>query len=519
MYPHSTWPEAATTLPPSNLLYEFGDERREEHKKQSGPGSELDDADDEEAGRVLRVAVAADTAYVSILSVSLSVALARQTRDPSRTSAILMESNAPHFKADGDEMDMDSESLQSAQPFDHPTPPIDAVTSNTMRSARSLPAFHPPFTVGYVYSADMGQHFSPRDHPECPDRLEHIWATIKGAHLLNQMKCLPIRPVKQAEAMLVHTEDHWNKVESIQYLTQEQIANSEEYYDQLSLYAMAGTTRAARLSCGGVIEASLAVARGEVRKCFAIVRPPGHHAEPDEHMGFCFYNNVAVAARVVQQLTKIKKILILDWDVHHAAGMTDADYILAFQRIIMPIATEFAPELVMISAGFDAAAGDELGECFLSPAGYAHMTYMLSGLARGRVVVALESALAVTRVILGEPPEELPPMVAGDSASETIMLVAKQQSKYWRSVDPKSYFQPLAIPVTEVLKNHRQYFLLNQYQFLQVPFPVQMEERFTQQVLVSPDFMSNKTVVFFVHELSTTQDNSSIGHNKRGMAW
>lgn len=80
---------------------------------------------------------------------------------------------------------------------------------------------------------------------------------------------------------------------------------------------MSGTTRAALLSCGGVIEASLAVARGELKKTFAIVRPPGHHAEPDEHMGFCFFNNVAVAARVVQQLTKTKRILILDWDVHH----------------------------------------------------------------------------------------------------------------------------------------------------------------------------------------------------------
>lgn len=93
----------------------------------------------------------------------------------------------------------------------------------------------------------------------------------------------------------------------------QQIIDSEAYYEQLSLYVMAGTTRAALLSCGGVVEAALAVAQGRLKKSFAIVRPPGHHAEPDEHMGFCFFNNVAVAARVVQQLTPIKKILILDW--------------------------------------------------------------------------------------------------------------------------------------------------------------------------------------------------------------
>lgn len=96
-------------------------------------------------------------------------------------------------------------------------------------------------------------------------------------------------------------------------MTEQEILDSESYYESMSLYINHGTTRAARLSCGGVIEACLAVARGELFKTFAIVRPPGHHAEPDEHMGFCFFNNVAVATRVTQQETKVKKIMILDW--------------------------------------------------------------------------------------------------------------------------------------------------------------------------------------------------------------
>lgn len=98
-------------------------------------------------------------------------------------------------------------------------------------------------------------------------------------------------------------------------MSDQQRVDSETYYESLSLYVMQGTTRAALLSCGGVIEACLAVARNKLQKSFAIVRPPGHHAEPDEHMGFCFFNNVAVAARVVQQVTDIKKIMILDWYV------------------------------------------------------------------------------------------------------------------------------------------------------------------------------------------------------------
>jgi histone deacetylase 6 len=90
---------------------------------------------------------------------------------------------------------------------------------------------------------------------------------------------------------------------------------AEAYYDHLSLYINSSTTSSAKLSCGGVVEACLDVAKGKFRNAFAIVRPPGHHAEPDEHMGFCFFNNVAVAARVVQQDTPLKRILILDWQV------------------------------------------------------------------------------------------------------------------------------------------------------------------------------------------------------------
>lgn len=99
----------------------------------------------------------------------------------------------------------------------------------------------------------------------------------------------------------------------------EDIKESESYYERISLYVHPLTTLASRLSCGGVIECCLAVARREVQNSFAIVRPPGHHAEPDEHMGFCFFNNVAVAAKVVQQETKLRRVLILDWDVHHGS--------------------------------------------------------------------------------------------------------------------------------------------------------------------------------------------------------
>ncbi|KAJ3856228.1 histone deacetylase complex protein [Lentinula lateritia] len=448
---------------------------------------------------------------------------------------------------------------------------VDADDRAPQRSV-SVP-FQPPrdLTVGYVYSSEMTSHFNPRGHQEAPERITRIWQAIVDGKYNTQMQWLPIRPVTKAEALLVHSQTTWDLIEAYQYMSEQQIVDSEAYYEQLSLYVMPGTTRAARLSCGGVIEACLAVARGRLRKVFAICRPPGHHAEPDQSMGFCFFNNVAVATRVVQELTSIKRILILDWDVHHGngtqrtfnddpsvlyislhryeggnfypcgefggmtscgegsglgfsvnipwpeKGMGDPDYIHAFQRIVMPIAMEFAPELVIISAGFDAALGDELGECKVSPAGYAHMTHMLSGLAGGRLVVALEggynlnatmkSALAVTKVILGEAPDPLPPMHASETATETVYLVAKEQSKYWKNIDANScepregnYFFPLLILITEVLQAHRAHYLYQNYKMMQVPLLSFLQNPFAGQVICTPDLFENETLVVLAHE-------------------
>ncbi|TFY65179.1 hypothetical protein EVJ58_g2132 [Rhodofomes roseus] len=384
---------------------------------------------------------------------------------------------------------------------DDPQPSTASTSQAPVARASSLPPVLniSNIEVGYVYSTLMMTHTNTRGHhEEQPDRISRIFNLLKDSNCLAKMRRLPIRPVVREEALLVHSEALWEKILAIQSMTEEDIADSAAYYDELSLYVHLTTPYCAKLSAGGVIEAALAVARGDVRKSFAIVRPPGHHAEPDEHMGFCFLNNVSIAAKVVQLRTSVKRIMILDWDVHHGQflryvrqsvliiqmmyeggsfypngpfgsmvscgqgpglgysvnipwperGMGDADYLLAFQKIVMPIALEFAPELVIISAGFDAAEGDTLGECHVSPTGYAHMTHMLSSLANGRLVVALEggynldaisvSALAVARVILGEAPPQLEPMVASEVATETIWHVATEQSKYWKNIDPKA---------------------------------------------------------------------------------
>lgn len=286
-------------------------------------------------------------------------------------------------------------------------------------------------------------------------------------------------------------------------MSTEELRQAAEQLD--SLYFNHSTYECAKLAAGGAIEACKAVVEGTVRNAIAIIRPPGHHAESTQPSGFCIFNNVPIATRVCQNAypETCRKILILDWDVHHGngiqhafyddpnvlyislhvfsngrfypnlpdgnldycgegpgegknvnipwadTGMGDAEYLYAFQEVVVPIATEFDPDLVIISAGFDAAEGDVLGGCFVTPACYGHMTHMLMRLAKGKLVVCLEggynlrsiarSALAVTRVLMLEPPdrlrEDLAPPV--ESAVYVVEQVKRQHSKYWKCLYPK----------------------------------------------------------------------------------
>ena len=207
------------------------------------------------------------------------------------------------------------------------------------------------------------------------------------------------------------------------------------------------TASAARTAAGCVTELALKVASGEIRNGFAIVRPPGHHAEVQQAMGFCFFNSISIAVKQVMARVGVERVLIVDWDVHHGNGIQqifyedphvlyislhrhddgnffpgtgdpnevgsedgigfnvniawsgglnpplgDAEYLAAFRSVVMPIARDFDPELVMVAAGFDAASGHppQLGGYKVTPACFAWMTKQLMSLANGKLVLALE---------------------------------------------------------------------------------------------------------------------------------
>ena len=343
-----------------------------------------------------------------------------------------------------------------------------------------------------------------------------------------------------------------------------------------SVYFNQSTYSSALLAAGSAIDTLLAVIKGEVRNAVAVIRPPGHHAEAECSSGFCHFDNVAVAVRNAQhQFPEIKRVLIVDWDVHHGNGIqhafeddpnvlyislhiyagghfypgtkggaikmdgigqgkgrtinigwseggrTDGDYLTAFQQIIMPVAREFDPDLVVIASGFDAADGDYLGLCFVSPACYAQMTHMLMSLADGKVVACLEggynlkaianSALAVTKTLMGQAPPRIPSVEATDSGLRTIFEVIEHQSQNWKCLVPKAKSHEFSAIVDSArIHDVVRCFQADQFfrDYRMHPLPIHREKSkelqsktFEKQVLATRDFRRDNELLIVFHDV------------------
>ncbi|KAL2462854.1 Histone deacetylase 15 [Forsythia ovata] len=327
-------------------------------------------------------------------------------------------------------------------------------------------------------------------HPERPDRLRAIAASLSTAGIFPG-RCHPIlaREIKREELKMVHSSENIEAVELTSHILSS--------YFTPDTYANQYSARAARLAAGLCADLASAIYSGSAKNGFALVRPPGHHAGVKHSMGFCLHNNAAIAA-CAAQVAGAKKVLIVDWDVHHGngtqeifeknksvlyislhrheggkfypgtgaadevgtlgaegycvnvpwsrGGVGDNDYVFAFQHAVLPIASEFAPDFTIISAGFDAARGDPLGCCDVTPAGYAQMTQMCSALSGGKLLVILEggynlrsissSATAVIKVLLGESPQcNLDHIVPTKAGLRTVLEVLKIQKKYWPALE------------------------------------------------------------------------------------
>ena len=340
-------------------------------------------------------------------------------------------------------------------------------------------------TTGLVLDERFLLHRAPYEHPEHPGRLTAIAARLEKEGLFTLCERVAARPATDDELSSVHTRDHIRSID----------ATARREFTQIDpdTYASGDSAAAARLAAGGLVDLTLAVWRGELSNGFALLRPPGHHAEAGQAMGFCLFNNVAVAARAARSAGS-SRILIVDWDVHHGngtqntfwddpsvlyfsthqypfypgtgsleetggpsapgrnvnipwpAGMGDPEYIEVFDRVVLPLARGFEPDLVLVSCGFDAAEGDLLGQMRLTPAGYAQMTRRLQTLAGGRLVLALEggynldaigrSGAACTRALLGEDPDPLARARPLPEAERIVERAIQRHRPFWPGLFP-----------------------------------------------------------------------------------
>ncbi|KAK5304086.1 Histone deacetylase hda1 [Exophiala xenobiotica] len=466
----------------------------------------------------------------------------------------------------------------------------DSLLSDTSSEAdevpkpqRGLPVSQLPTGLCYDdrmrYHAEVAATSGENVHPEDPRRIYYIYKELCEAGLVDDKKYpsmvdMPLlridaREATRDECLLVHTRDHYEFVKSTAELSDEKLIDLSDDTNMDSIYFNALSYFSSKLSAGAAIETCRAVFSRKVKNAIAVIRPPGHHAEVDRTMGFCLFNNVCIASKVCQSDfgDECRKILIVDWDVHHGngcqkafyqdpnilyislhvhmngmfypsgnegdmfhcgegpglgknvnipwptKGMADGDYMYAFQNVVMPIATEFDPDFVIVASGFDAAAGDELGGCYVTPPCYAHMTHMLMSLAGGKIAVCLEggynfhaiskSALAVTRVLMGEPPDRVSSTQASHHAVETVAKVRTVQSKYWRSIYPKDPIGGIfgGERLHDIIRQWQAQHLYDKYKLTQLHiFRDNISKSFEQQVLATPNYETKKRLLIIFHD-------------------
>ncbi|PSN47158.1 Histone deacetylase 4, partial [Blattella germanica] len=308
-------------------------------------------------------------------------------------------------------------------------------------------------TTGLAFDSLMLKHAcicgDNSSHPEHGGRLQSVWARLMETGLVQRCDRVRSRKATLEEIQACHSEAHallfgtnplnrqkldMSKLSQLPIKSFVRLPCGGIGVDSDTTWNELHTAPAARMAVGCVVDLAFKAATGDIKNGFAVVRPPGHHAEASQAMGFCFFNSVAIAARLLQQRLDIQRILIVDWcgigegvgynvNVAWSGGlappMGDAEYLAAFRTIVLPIAKEFAPDIVLVSAGFDAAAGHAapLGGYKVSPACFGHMTQQLLKFADGKVILSLEggydlpsicdSAQECVRALLGDDPSPL----------------------------------------------------------------------------------------------------------------
>jgi len=331
-------------------------------------------------------------------------------------------------------------------------------------------------------------------HPESPERLRAIYQMLEEEEMKGRLEAVKSRAATREELEMIHTPAYIDLIAST--------AGKPYFRLDGDTSTCAKSYEAALWAAGGFLELIKAIMEGKLNNGFAFVRPPGHHAERDRAMGFCLFNNIAIGARYAIRNFPLQRILIVDWDVHHGNGTQnsfyedpqvlyfsthrygffypgtgaatevgkgkgegftvnvplstrcgDADYGNIFQKILKPIALEYQPQLILISAGFDIHYDDPLGGMEVTEKGFARMTQLLTEIAevtaQGKLAITLEGGYDVAgqrrsvKAVLKEL-AQLSPLDKRDllekeeanaSRTERFILQLKEiQKRYWKSL-------------------------------------------------------------------------------------
>ncbi|MEM9281568.1 MAG: histone deacetylase [Verrucomicrobiota bacterium] len=290
--------------------------------------------------------------------------------------------------------------------------------------------------TGLLLDDDFCDHDPGDHHPEAPGRIRAILEQLENSGIAQQCTAIESRSVTDDEVLLAHTDGYLKTVlREIDGGSSGMLSTGDTNFGPDSL-------RVARSAAGGLLNAVDGVLAGELDNAFCAVRPPGHHATPDRGMGFCIFNNAAIAARYAQDKHGLERVVIIDWDVHHGNGTQDifyedgsvfyfsthqspwypgtgaqhetgsgqgagttlnvplpagsgmAEIGAAFRGGFSKQMKDFKPDLVIISAGFDSRLGDPLGQLTLTDDDFAALTTVLADIAgeygEGRLVSVLE---------------------------------------------------------------------------------------------------------------------------------